>query len=769
MKEFPMLVESFNGYACTFDKVVLSKTSKYDDIFSGNEVFFRCVFYILKDFLEDKNSNELFIKIPIKELGTNTKTIDANWRRFQDVITDALGMATTNEQADLLNDFSLDRSCIGKVYYCHNDNQIEDVKNSPSLWVIVDSNQADKEVRPKELFPDKKHYLTKQAIDLLNRNRHCSYLMKCAPAGYDVRIKKHIEFVYNKIESYKRFCFDKQFNSALIIGFNDGAKRYERVYSNIYFASPVKFQTRYDDSTCNQEIQCFVGDRKYQNNIDDIRRNLYLGYSSKKVIYIGSEFEDYNPNEKRKIFEFSYRDMYHYFANDNFPKFKSYWLSFPWLNQQILSLQELMNDIPSLDDSQKKNILTRVFKDFVGVEIKRLNEEDYSEFENFLYDNTYLNSEDEEKLTNWYRALSYTEKTPKQQILDLIKSQQRASMIHVVKPYSYKRNLETYLKRKNASSIDIPVDIKFDSFNSLEIVKFMLSNLAMGNIHLLSYVENKKIHKFLNDESNCCNDEYRISLFDTKYVKIQESSEGDSFNLMDYFNAELFENLEKESLEFNTNFQRYLINDADNMEVAITGNVIISNRIIPISDIFDYKDDYLPIKVIYYKTPCDFSHIMENIKNFPVNQGFAYYSSLWKKKLKSYCEENYSGNIKEMHQNDFPFLPKNMMKQYVDPDSSVAFPRKFIMLLLKLSKLNVISKEEAQYLAAAYNVANESSSYGTQLKESLYNYQITNQKDGFLESYDRHCEQRNDPLNSDALLRDCLIEVNIININKIEK
>jgi hypothetical protein len=160
---------------------------------------------------------------------------------------------------------------------------------------------------------------------------------------------------------------------------------------------------------------------------------------------------------------------------------------------------------------------------------------------------------------------------------------------------------------------------------------------------------------------------------------------------------------------------------------------------------------------------------MENIKNFPVNQGFAYYSSLWKKKLKSYCEENYSGNIKEMHQNDFPFLPKNMMKQYVDPDSSVAFPRKFIMLLLKLSKLNVISKEEAQYLAAAYNVANESSSYGTQLKESLYNYQITNQKDGFLESYDRHCEQRNDPLNSDALLRDCLIEVNIININKIEK
>jgi hypothetical protein len=291
----------------------------------------------------------------------------------------------------------------------------------------------------------------------------------------------------------------------------------------------------------------------------------------------------------------------------------------------------------------------------------------------------------------------------------------------------------------------------------------------MGNIHLLSYVENKKIHKFLNDESNCCNDEYRISLFDTKYVKIQESSEGDSFNLMDYFNAELFENLEKESLEFNTNFQRYLINDADDGEVTITGNVIISNRIIPISDIFDYKDDYLPIKVIYYKTPCDFSHIMENIKNFPVNQGFAYYSSLWKKKLKSYCEENYSGNIKEMHQNDFPFLPKNMMKQYVDPDSSVAFPRKFIMLLLKLSKLNVISKEEAQYLAAAYNVANESSSYGTQLKESLYNYQITNQKDGFLESYDRHCEQRNDPLNSDALLRDCLIEVNIININKIEK
>ncbi len=769
MKEFPMLVESYNGYVCTFDKVVLSKTSLYDDIFNVNEIFFRCFFYTLKDFLEDNNSNELFIKIPIKELGTNTKTIDANWRRFQDVITDVLGMATINKQVDLLNDFSLDRNSIGKVYFCHNDNPIENIKNSPSVWEIIESDQTDSGVRPKELFPSRKHYLNTQAIDLLNMNRHCSYLMKFAPASYDARIQRHVEYVYNKIESYKRFHFDVQFKSALIIGFNDGAKRYERVYSNIYFASPVKFQTRYDDRTCNQEIQCFVGDRKYQNNIDDIRRNLYLGYSSKKVIYIGSEFEDYNPNEKRKIFEFSYRDMYHYFANDNFPKFKSYWLSFPWLNQQILSLQELMNDIPSLDDSQKKNLLTRVFKDFVGFEIKRLNEEDYSDFENFLYDNTYLNPEDEEKLINWYRALSYTEKTPKQYALNSIKSQQIASKIHVVKPYSYKRNLETYLKKKNASNIDIPVDIKYDSFNSLEIVKFMLSNLAMGNIHLLSYVENKKIHRFLYDESNCCNGEYRISLFDTKYEKIQESSEGGSFNLMDYFNAELFENLERESIESNTNFQRYLIEDSDGRENIITGNVIISNRIIPISDIFDYKDEYLPIKVIYYKTPDDFSHVMEIIKNFPINQGFAYYSSLWKEKLSNYCENQYSGNIKEMHKNDFPFLPKNMMKQYIDPDSSVSFPRKFIMLLLKLSKLNVISKDEAQYLAAAYNVANESSSYGTQLKESLYNYQITKQKDGFLESYDRHCEQRNESLNSRVLLKDCLVEANIIDIKKIER
>ena len=769
MKEFSKLNESYSNYIDCFDKVVLHKTSMYDDIFCTNEVFFRCVLYALKDFLEDPNSNELFIKIPIKELGTSTNAINSNWKRFLDVITDVLGMATINEQVALLNDFSIDRSCIGKVYYCHNDNEIENTKNRPSLWEIVESDKTDNGVRPKELFPSKKHYLTKQAIDLLNKNKDCSYLMRCAPTSFDARIERHIEYVYKKIESYKRFRYKKQYNSALIIGFNDGAKRYERVYSNIYFASPVHFQTSYDDSTCNQEVQCFVGDRKYLNNIDEIRRKLYLGDDSKKVIYIGSVFDDYNPNEKRKIFEFSYHDMYHYFANDNFPKFKSYWLSFPWLNQQILTLQELMNEMPSLDDFQKKNILTRVFKDFVGFEIKRLNDDDYSKFEDYLYENTYLNPEDEEKLTDWYRSLSYTEKTPKQRELHIIKSRQHASNIHVVKPYSYKRNLETYLKRKNASNIDIPVDIKFDSFNSLEIVQFMLSNLAMGNIHLLSYVENKKIHGFLYDESKCCNGEYRISLFDTKYEKIQEYSEGGSFNLMDYFNAELFENLERESIESNTNFQRYLVKDSDGSESIITGNVIINNRIIPISDIFDYKDDYLPITVIYYKTPDNFSHIMETIKNFPIGKGLAYYSSLWKKKLNTYCEEKYSGNIKEMHKNDFPFLPKNMMKQYIDTDSSVSFPRKFIMLLLKLSKLNVISKEEAQYLAAAYNVANESSSYGTHLKESLYNYQITNNKDGFLESYDRHCEQRNESLKSGVLLKECLVEAKIINIEKIER
>ena len=771
MRDFSMLAESYRNYIDSFDKVVMRKTSTYDDIFGVNEIFFRCVFYILKDFLEDPNSDELFIKIPIsiKVLGTSTNAINENRRRFLEVITDVLGMATINKQVDLLNDFSIDKSCIGKVYYCHNDNKIENIKNRPSLWEIVESNQTDNGVRPKEIFPSKKHYLTKQALDLLDKNKNCSYLMKWAPTSFDARVERHIEYVYKKIESYKRFPLRNQFNSALIIGFNDGAKRYERVYSNIYFASPVHFQTCYDDLTCNQEVQCYVGDRKYLNYIDDIRRNLYLGHNSKKVIYIGSEFDDYKPNERRKFFEFSFRDMYHYFANDNFPKFKSYYLSFPWLNQQILSLQEIMNEMPGLDDSQKKIILTRIFKDFVGFEIKRLNDEDYCKFEDFLYENTDLDSEDEEKLTDWYSSLSYTEKTPKQDALDLIMRQQHPSMIHVVKPYSYKRNLETYLKKKNSSNIDIPVDIKFDSFNSLEIIKFMLSNLTMGNVHLLSYVENKKIHKFLYDESDCCNNGYRISLFDTKYVRIPDNSERNSFNLMDYFNAELFENLEKEGVESYTNFQRYLITNSDGREDIITGNVIVGNKKIPISELFDYKDDYLPIKVIYYKTPDDFSHIMEIIKNFPIDQGLDYYSSLWKNKLSSYCEENYSGNYKEMHKKDFPFLPKSMMRLYVDPNSSVGFPRKFILLLLKLSKLKAISQEEAQYLAAAYNVSNESTSYGTQLKESLYNYKITNYKDGFFESYDRHCEQRNESLNSGVLLKECLIEANIIDIKKIEK
>ena len=125
MREFSMLAESYRNYIDSFDKVVLQKTSMYDAIFGDNNLFFRCVFYILKDFLEDPNSDELFIKIPVKELGTSSKAIDANWRRFLDVITDILGMATINRQVDLLNDFSIDKSCIGKVYYCHNDNKIE--------------------------------------------------------------------------------------------------------------------------------------------------------------------------------------------------------------------------------------------------------------------------------------------------------------------------------------------------------------------------------------------------------------------------------------------------------------------------------------------------------------------------------------------------------------------------------------------------------------------------------------------------------------------
>ena len=158
MREFLRLAESYKVYIDEFDEAVLSKTSMYDEIFGANEVFFRCFFYILKDFLNDPNSDEMLIKIPIKELGTSDNAIDTNWRRFQDVITDVLGMATIDKQENMLKQYKLDHVNLGKFFYCHNDKPIIDGRDEPTLWEIVRSENTQSGIRPKELYPERIHY-----------------------------------------------------------------------------------------------------------------------------------------------------------------------------------------------------------------------------------------------------------------------------------------------------------------------------------------------------------------------------------------------------------------------------------------------------------------------------------------------------------------------------------------------------------------------------------------------------------------------------------
>lgn len=121
--------KNFESYIQDVESFVQKQTKQYDrylhaDNMDKKECFFREIFYVVKNFLQEENSNKLFIKIPVHELGIKLKEQEENWNMFQKTISEVLCLATADKQKQMVKSPDLDSSAIGSFVYCHNDNPI---------------------------------------------------------------------------------------------------------------------------------------------------------------------------------------------------------------------------------------------------------------------------------------------------------------------------------------------------------------------------------------------------------------------------------------------------------------------------------------------------------------------------------------------------------------------------------------------------------------------------------------------------------------------
>ena len=534
---------NFNSYIMDVESFVKEQTKQYDrfphtDNLDRKGYFFREIFYVLKSFIQEEESNKLFIKIPVHELGISKQEQERNWDLFQKTISDVLCLATADKQERMVKCPSLDSSAIGNVVYCHNDNPI--IYNYPQLFELTSSNNVDVPARPKLILDGRNIIRTKEAISTYEANKDCIFKMKSTPSSSDQRTMRHIEYVYNAIKAYITNRFEKQYESALIVGFTDSAKRYERTYSNIYFDSPVSFTKRFQEGDLNNEIVCFVGDKKYSGVWDDVQRGIGQG-KIKKAIFIGSVLDEFKEIEGNRLYEFSFREIYHHFVHGSFPKISCERLHFPWLEEKLTELNTIIDEIPAINEEQRKKLITHIFWNFVGFDIVKPDEEKVNRLSDFIYENLSISNDEEDKILDWYSESKNDSESPKKQFCNRIPNNKN---LHVVTPFSYKQKFKQYLGKNNTNNNIIVVDTQCDSKKYVETLTDLLMHLPLGEIIFLSYTSLDKLETHLDSEIDVYNSKYRVQLLGGLQIEVNETLPeyvATKSDLSDYFVLDLLD------------------------------------------------------------------------------------------------------------------------------------------------------------------------------------------------------------------------------------
>ena len=725
---------------------------------NGENMFFLNIFHVIKSFLNEKDSRNLFIKIPVQEFGVKPKDYEQNWTKFQEIVNEAICLATAEKQMELVKCPKLIDSNENAVVYCHNDKS----EDNPQFYKLIASKHDSNIIRPKLILDGDKYKKVSEAIEIYNNNKDYIFKMKAELLFADEKVHRHVENVYNRILGYHKNKFDTQYNSALIVGFNDLAKRYERTYSNVYFESPVAFVNKFEYNLLQNDIICFIGDRKYNGWWDDVQRS--LGQEKvQKAIFIGSYLEDFKESKTNRFYGFSIREMYHWFANGYFPEpcFKR--LSFPWLEDRICEINNIIDNIPNINDEQRKRIISYALWNCAGMKINKVDQKAIDNFSSFIYENTNITNEEEDLILDWYKTLCFEGNTPKQREL-----KEKEPNTLIVPLNSYERKLQSFLKKNNKKQNILVFDVYSNSVKYNKLLADVWMHMPITDFYFMSYFSLNKISEFIRKEMDVCNGEYRVKLLNGIKLYTKKEEEIPSLvedNLSNYFSDDLLDEY-LSSYSFDTNKQqKYQVTTEDEQIIELIGDVVVRKTIVPLSKISEYynKEDF-PLEISYYEKHQDFDLVFEIIKNFPRGRDVAYYSRLWKEILRDYCLNEFGEDYKRMMKEHFPFLPKSQGRQYVNPDATTDFPNAFSKVVRRMRQLGLIDDKKGQYLISAKKANSDKTKMGVQLKESLYHFMITGEKTLFLASFDEKSNSRGKNLTSDDLLKECIKTIRITNI-----
>lgn len=760
----------FTNYIQEVDKFYIESTKGYSSLF-GDKIpdnFYRAISHIIRQFLEaDGNDNSLFIQVPVDEISVKPKDQEPNFLKMEDAIAHTLSMAVCPIS---INAPKIENAPEGSFYYT-----ADEINGRPRLWQAKIARTTQR-IYPDELFKDRGQFgekvleKTEGLRNIFNDHLNNTYKLSSLPENFNRPTQEKMAKMAKLLAIYKANKTNKQYNNALMIGYGSPKNL---ICNYPYVEFPLEFTNKYNNVDDKEyDIVICVGDRYYLGNEMQLNQRLAQG-KSKKIIYIGTTRpQDFNG----ETFSFSYREMYHYFAQNKFPTFKIH-------NWEWRELSELLENTSKIFSNDRLNIITDIDKikrhvnshiiyQYIGKDSNNESEEesfqdDILDFINTNY--SYLIDNDQwDFLKESFEKLSLPKSSnnPKTDWFNTKKNNPNSQYLYLNPSQPYKDKIKETCKKNNLGNT-FAIDVHVDSYQYIDTIKALFERLALGTFNMVSFFKLKRIFDFLLKETEMYKQEYRKKILgNITYTESHTSRQ--EYGSLDNFDYDL-EAL-NDWMKTSATTTNYVITDENDNTYDICGDVIRCKQLIDVDKLFEYKEDWLPCELSFYQKPENFHELRDVLYDLPVDRNIETYSNLWKERLKTRCHDKYQGDCNKMITEDKIEFSKGVLKKVVKDKYTSKFPNCYYRLFNKMKDIGILTEEEHNYCIRAQKANENSRSVGRKLKEGTLNYVLTGEcTTPDINIICSNSKKTKNPINLDSLKELCIKTVTIKEIKKSNK
>ena len=708
---------------------------------------YRGLFYIIKEFLNGQ-SNQLFIQFPTDKIGRTDEVQKANRNHIQEFLADFLCLAAKNGWEGKLKCPNIDQTKIGEFYY-----------SEGLIWEIKSSNFCP--VRPSTSDRRYNNLSTPLAIKMYEKTRSKGVKLLNVINSDAVPLRKIKDWV-ERINLYRELPSFYTASKCILVGRNQYWKN--QPINTGCIDNPIIFVSDYGDvRNLECDVLVILWDKKYLDYERDINNAVAEG-RIRKVVFIGTEiFDGFKKCDTNLVYPFTYRELYTYFdscdsAKSQFPQFEFRKVAFPSLIDKVSEIERIIPE--HIEESDRRRIIRFSLYPFLSM---RYSLPQVDRLRSYLWENfESLAPSEIDSIIDWISSVSFSGRSPKESEDQRIVSDKQKFYINPIE--SYKDRLNAYLKNTNSNRQVYIIDAFINDKRYIDIIKSLLERGCRGTFYLLSYFDIPYLKRFFEDEVSIYTSEERRKFLDIEFDLNISSEAPISNNLIDYYDAStddlslIFTPQQPvKHLTYTCSF------DECRDSFIVDGDVIYYSGTKTIDELYNNKEDHLPCRITFYKTPSNFQHLMEVYFNFPKGKNVEYFSRLWKQKMQELLKVRYNSDVSIMAE-DFRFLKLEKLKSIVRDKYQSLFPDEIGQVAIALNRMGSISLDEMRLIRSANAVVGKHSAKAKELKSSLIQYELTGNIDGFLSILITNGNARGEKWSAESLSKQIMLTYTLVDI-----